>query len=270
MDPLAERDIAHLRADNPGPLTLSGTNSYLIGRDPAWLIDPGPALASHIDALVAEATDRGGLAGIVLTHDHPDHAEAVVGLRERLGPLRVAAARGAVEVHLGDGDRVGPLEALLLPGHAPDHLALLAGDTAFAGDAVLGEGSVFITPNPGALTGYLAGLERLRRRRPALLCPGHGPLITDPDGKLTEYLAHRRAREDALLVALGRGGRGVDELLDDVWSDVPARLRPAAAISLAAHLDRLAEGGRLPDGVQRPEVPGWLLGDLETAGGAAR
>lgn len=270
MDPLAERDIAHLRAGNPGPFTLSGTNSYLVGRDPVWLIDPGPALGSHLDALVAGATERGGLAGIVLTHDHADHAEAIAPLRERLGPVQVAAARGPVDVQLGDGDRLGPLEALHLPGHAPDHLALLAGDTAFAGDAVLGEGSVFITPHPGALTAYLAGLERLRRRRPALLCPGHGPLVTDPDTKLSEYLVHRRAREDAVLLALGRGRRSVDELLDDAWGDVPAPLRPAAAITLAAHLDRLAEEGRLPDGVQRPEVPDWLLGDPTAAAGAAR
>lgn len=83
MDLLARRDVAEVRAGNPGPFTLTGTNSWIVGRDPAWVIDPGPALASHLDALAAELERRGGLGGIALTHDHPDHAEAVGPLRER-------------------------------------------------------------------------------------------------------------------------------------------------------------------------------------------
>lgn len=273
MRALDPHDIALVRAENPSPFTLSGTNTWVVGRDGAWVIDPGPALAAHVAAVAAEVERRGGLGGIALTHDHPDHAEGVPALRERLGgSAPLAAARGAVDVRLGDGARVGPFEAVHTPGHAPDHLTYVLdpatapaaggagarGPIAFTGDAVLGEGSVFIAPDPGALAGYLAGLERLRARGLTLICPGHGPLVADPDAKLAEYLAHRRAREDALLEALAAGARSIDELLDRAWADAPALLRPAATITLAAHLDKLADEGRLPDDVERPPRPDWL------------
>jgi glyoxylase-like metal-dependent hydrolase (beta-lactamase superfamily II) len=121
---------------------------------------------------------------------------------------------------------------------------------------VLGEGSVFVAPDPGALAGYLDGLRRLRARGPELLCPGHGPLVTDPASKLDEYLAHRLDRERRLLAALAAGARTVDELLDAAWADVPPLLRPAAAVTLAAHLDKLAGEGRLPAAVDRPDLSG--------------
>jgi glyoxylase-like metal-dependent hydrolase (beta-lactamase superfamily II) len=253
-----QHDVVGIRAENPSPFTLGGTNTWLVGRDPAWLIDPGPALPEHVEAVAAEVSARGGLGGIALTHDHADHAEAVPALRGQVGPVPVAAARGAVEVTLGEGDRFGPLEALRTPGHATDHLAFVLGEVAFTGDAVLGEGSVFVWPYPGALTEYLAGLGRLGSRRLSLLCPGHGPPVADPAAKLREYIAHRLDRERRLLAALDRGSRTMDELLDQVWDDAPPALRPAAAWTLAAHLDKLEQEGRLPAGVERPEltVPG--------------
>jgi len=260
MSALERHDVVGIRADNPGPFTLTGSNTWVIGRERAWVIDPGPALSAHVEAVAAEVERRGGLAGIALTHDHPDHAEAVPALRERLGggTALLAGARGPVDLTLMDGERAGPLEALATPGHAPDHLSYVLGEIAFTGDAVLGEGSVFVAPDPGALAGYLAGLERLRALDLALICPGHGPLVEDPAAKLDEYVEHRLARERALLDALGGGARTVDELLDAAWSDAPAILRPAATVTLAAHLDKLAEEGRLPAGVERPERPPWL------------
>jgi glyoxylase-like metal-dependent hydrolase (beta-lactamase superfamily II) len=260
MSVLERHDVVVIRADNPGPFTLTGSNTWVIGRERAWVIDPGPALPAHVEAVVGEVEARGGLAGIALTHDHPDHAEAVPALRERLGRTApLAGARGPVDLRLADGDRAGPLEALATPGHAPDHLTyLLADEIAFTGDAVLGEGSVFVAPDPGALAGYLAGLARLRELDLALICPGHGPLVEDPPAKLDEYVEHRLARERALLDALSAGARSVDELLDAAWADAPALLRPAATVTLAAHLDKLADEGRLPDGVERPERPPWL------------
>jgi glyoxylase-like metal-dependent hydrolase (beta-lactamase superfamily II) len=104
----------------------------------------------------------------------------------------------------------------------------------------------------GALAGYLEGLERLRRRRLSVLGPGHGPPLQDPEAKLQEYIEHRLDRERRLLTALREGRRSVDDLLDFAWADVPPLLRPAAAVTLAAHLDKLADEGRLPEGVQRP------------------
>jgi glyoxylase-like metal-dependent hydrolase (beta-lactamase superfamily II) len=248
-------EIVGIRADNPGPFTLTGTNSWIIDRDPAWLVDPGPALDAHIDALGAELERRGGLAGIALTHDHADHAQAVPAIRERFPDAPLAAARGNVDVRLVDGSRFGPLEVLSTPGHAPDHLAFLSGRIALTGDAVLGTGSVFIPPDPGALAAYLDGLARLRDRDLAVLCPGHGPPVYDPAAKLAEYVGHRLERERRLVAALDAGQRGADELLDAVWDDVPTVLRPAAAVTLAAHLDKLADEGRLPSGVERPTSP---------------
>jgi glyoxylase-like metal-dependent hydrolase (beta-lactamase superfamily II) len=250
---LPEHGIVGLRADNPGPFSLTGTNSWIAGRDPAWLIDPGPALQEHIEAVSAELHARGGVGAIVLTHDHYDHAEAVPALRRRFPQAPLAAVRGEVDIRLADGTEVGPLRAIATPGHASDHFALLAGTALFTGDAVLGQGSVFVAPEPGALAGYLAALERLRELPLTVICPGHGPVVEDPIAKLTDYLEHRRARERALITALSEGHRSVEELLDAVWSEVPDGLRPAAAVTLAAHLDKLADEGRLPAGVERPE-----------------
>jgi glyoxylase-like metal-dependent hydrolase (beta-lactamase superfamily II) len=246
------QDVTGVRAANPSPLTLSGTNSWVVGRDPAWLIDPGPALDDHVAALVDEVEARGGLGGFALTHDHSDHSDAVPAIRERFPHAPLAAATPEADVRLQDGSSFGPLAVVATPGHAPDHLAYISGEVGFTGDAVLGEGSVFISPYPGSLRQYLAGLERLRARPLTFLCPGHGPLIENPQAKLDQYLSHRSDRESRLMAALGRGARSVQELLDDAWSDVPAPLRPAAALTLRAHLDKLEEEGRLPPGVEKP------------------
>jgi glyoxylase-like metal-dependent hydrolase (beta-lactamase superfamily II) len=228
----------------------------VVGRDPAWVVDPGPDDQAHLDAVAAAVAARGGAGGIALTHDHLDHAGGVAALRERLG-APVAAARGAVDVPLGDGDRFGPLEAIPVPGHSADHLVFVAGPVCFTGDAVLGQGSVFVASQ---LAAYLAALRRLRERDLELICPGHGPVVRDPAAKLDEYIAHRLDRERRLVEALAAGARSVEDLLDRAWDDAPAALRPAAAVTLAAHLDKLEEEGRLPEGVERPPVPDWLLG----------
>jgi glyoxylase-like metal-dependent hydrolase (beta-lactamase superfamily II) len=247
-------DIVGIRAGNPGPFTLDGTNSWIVGRGPAWLVDPGPRLDEHLVALAAEIDARGGLGGVALTHDHIDHTEAVPAIRARYPGAPLGAGRGDVDVMLTEGDRFGPLLAIATPGHAADHLAFVAGTAAFTGDAVLGEGSVFVAPYPGSLAAYLDGLARLQSRELDVLCPGHGPVVHDPAAKLDQYISHRLDRERRLLAALDSGKRSVDELLDDVWSDAPAGLRAAATVTLAAHLDKLDDEGRLPDGVERPSI----------------
>lgn len=251
-----------VRAPNPGPLTMSGTNSWVVGRDPAWVVDPGPALEEHLENLADALARRGGLGGIALTHDHIDHSEAVGALRERF-PAPLAAGRvptGApterttgseADVRLRDGERVGPFEALYTPGHAVDHFALIVGGVCFTGDAVLGEGSVFVAPDPGALAGYLDGLRRLSERELGVLCPGHGPPIWAPRERIAQYIEHRLERERLLVGALGDGCRSTEELLDAAWFDVPEQLRPLAMVTLAAHLDKLEEEGRLPVDVER-------------------
>ncbi len=248
--------VDHLRADNPGPFTLEGTNTWVVtAQDGVWVVDPGPALPAHLDAVAAAVLAAGApWRGVLLTHDHADHAEGVAGLLSRAGRAPVHAARAA-DVILGDGDRVGPFAVVATPGHAPDHLAFVAGEELFSGDAVLGRGSVFVWPSPGALRGYLAALGRLEALPLRRILPGHGPEVADARGKLAEYRAHRLAREARLAAALAEGHRSVEALLDAAWTEVPAELRPAAAVTLAAHLDKLEEEGRLPAGVERPALP---------------
>jgi glyoxylase-like metal-dependent hydrolase (beta-lactamase superfamily II) len=251
-DLLRNYDILRLRAANPGPLTLSGTNTWVVGRRPTWVVDPGPLLEVHLERLFAAIDARGGLGGVALTHDHEDHSEAVQAvLAEYSAPL--AAGRGAADVRLGEDVHFGPFEAVPTPGHAADHFALVGDGACFTGDAVLGEGSVFISPYKGAMSGYLLALTRLRLREDFnVLCPGHGPPVWDAHDKLEEYVNHRVDRENRLIMALGEGRRTVDELLDAAWSDVPRELRPFAAVTLAAHLDKLEDDQILPAGVQRP------------------
>lgn len=250
---LPGHDGVGIRANNPGPLTLTGTNTWIYGRDPAWLIDPGPALPEHLDSISEELDERGGLGAVLLTHDHPDHAEAVPEIVSRFSPVPLAAARGMASALLEDGDRLGPFEVIATPGHSPDHLAFVAGELAFTGDAVLGEGSVFVM---GQLAEYLDGLERLRGRGLSLIAPGHGPVVDDPESKLGEYIEHRLARETALVSALSAGKRTIHDLLAAAWADAPEALRPAAAITLEAHLQKLESEGRLPAGVERGGRPG--------------
>jgi glyoxylase-like metal-dependent hydrolase (beta-lactamase superfamily II) len=258
LERLKGHDIVRLRAPNPGPLTLSGTNTWVVGRGPTWVLDPGPPLDAHLERLVAEIDARGGLGGVALTHDHDDHSGALGPLiQER--PAPVAAARGDVEVTLEDDVRFGPFDAVATPGHARDHFALIADGACFTGDAVLGDGSVFISPYHGAMSGYLLALERLRSREDfEVLCPGHGPPVWEARAKLGEYIGHRLDRENRLIAALGAGRRTVAELLDAAWSEVPEELRPLATATLAAHLDKLEQERALPAGVERPAFGGHV------------
>jgi glyoxylase-like metal-dependent hydrolase (beta-lactamase superfamily II) len=231
-------DVLLVRAANPSPFTLDGTNTWIVGHDPAWIVDPGPALPEHLDAIVAAVEARGGPGGIALTHDHPDHAEGLPALRARLGDPPVGRMPP-----LRDGDAFGPFIALHVPGHAADHLVFVAGRAAFTGDAVLGAGSVFIAPGQGGLAAYLDGLRRLRALDLEAIYPGHGDPVTDPAAKLDAYLAHRAERERKLLAALEAGARTEDELLDAAWDDAPASVRQFAALSLRAHMEKLQEEG---------------------------
>jgi glyoxylase-like metal-dependent hydrolase (beta-lactamase superfamily II) len=220
--------VVRVRAANPSPLTLDGTNTYVVG---SWVVDPGPADEDHLAAVRAAAPK--GIEGVVLTHMHADHSEG-------------AELLGAPVTLPTDGDEVGPFSAVATPGHSPDSVSLLHGRICFCGDTVLGVGSVFIDPWEGSLSAYMDSLRRLRELELDVICPGHGPYVEDPQAKLDEYIEHRMDRERRLVAALEAGLREQDELLDEVWSDAPAELRPAAALTLQAHLDKLREEGRLP------------------------
>ena len=215
-------------------MTHEGTNTYLYGFAPCAVIDPGPDDAGHIDAIRAAADERGGIGTVLLTHSHGDHADGA----PFLGPEPILPSGG--EEHAG-------LRALATPGHAADHVCFLTADgVCFSGDLVLGEGSTFVPPDGGSLSSYMESLRLLQSREIALICPGHGPWITDPAAKLAEYVEHREMRERRLLAALARGERSRDALLAEVWDDVPPEVRPAAALVMEAHLQKLEAEGRLP------------------------
>ena len=216
-------------------MTGEGTNTYLYGSDPCVVIDPGPDDAGHLDAIRAAAEERGGIGMVLLTHGHGDHADGapVLGTRSRSSP--------------SDGEEHAGLRAIATPGHAADHVCFLTADgVCFSGDLVLGEGSTFVPPDGGSLASYMESLRLLQSQEIELMCPGHGPWITDPAAKLAEYVEHREMRERRLIAALDRGERSREALLAEVWDDVPDEVRPAAALVMEAHLQKLDAEGRLP------------------------
>ncbi|HEY1285697.1 MAG TPA: MBL fold metallo-hydrolase [Solirubrobacterales bacterium] len=223
-------------------MTLEGTNTYLYGSDPCTVIDPGPDVAPHLEAVVAAAGERGGIGLVLLTHGHGDHAAGA----ERLVALAGGETPPAV-IRPADGGEQGGLRAIATPGHAADHVCFLTADrVCFSGDLVLGEGSTFVPPDGGSLAAYMESLRRLQAVPLELICPGHGPWIEDPTAKLAEYVEHREMRERRLLAALDRGERSRQALLAEVWDDVPGELRGAAATVMEAHLQKLDAEGRLP------------------------
>jgi glyoxylase-like metal-dependent hydrolase (beta-lactamase superfamily II) len=230
------KGVTRIRAPNPSPLTLDGTNTYVAG---GWVVDPGPDDRSHLDAVMAV----GDIEGIVLTHGHADHAEGAPALAARAG-VEVVRPRG--------GEQVGPFSVIATPGHSPDHVSLLFDRVLFSGDMVLGAGSVFVGGGEGSMAAYLDSLRRLLELDLEAICPGHGPVVWDPRAKLEEYLAHRLDRERRVLEAVAGGAATRDEVLDRAWSDVDLDavpyLRMAAGLTLDAHLEKLAAEGRLPDG----------------------
>jgi glyoxylase-like metal-dependent hydrolase (beta-lactamase superfamily II) len=209
-------------------MTLTGTNTYVVGENPAYVIDPGPEDENHVAAIHAEVERRGGLGGILLTHSHADHAAAAWMLG-------------------GSIVQSGPLQSIPTPGHSQDHVCFVTDGVCFSGDLILGEGSTFVPPTGGSLTAYLDSLRRVGELDMELICPGHGPYVTDPAAKVREYIEHRMDRERKLVDALERGERSRARLLAAAWDDVPGDMRPAAAVVMQAHLEKLDTEGRLPD-----------------------
>jgi glyoxylase-like metal-dependent hydrolase (beta-lactamase superfamily II) len=273
--------VRRLVAPNPGPMTGPGTNTYLLGADQMAVIDPGPDDPAHLEAILEAAAGR--LRWILVTHTHVDHSPLAVALKARTGAVALgfgpapALASPGPDGHdrgfrpdrmLADGDRLGCAEfelvALHTPGHAANHLCFeLSGEALlFSGDHVMQGSTVVIAPPDGDMAEYLESLSKVRRRSIRRIAPGHGALIEDAAAALDGYLAHRLARETAIvgvLAGAGPDGLSVDTLVATVYAGVPSHLHPIARYSVWAHLRKLAGEGRAispdPDDLKAPWWP---------------
>jgi glyoxylase-like metal-dependent hydrolase (beta-lactamase superfamily II) len=244
--------IQRVLAPNPGPMTGTGTNTYLVGDGSGQLavIDPGPEDAQHLAAILSAARPLGSITSVLVTHRHGDHLPLAGPLcRETGATLMGHADLPGVQRVLVDGEvGFGELRALETPGHTRESLCFWdAGQgNLFTGDLVAGAGTVVVDDQPGALGQYLGSLERLLSLQPRTIYPGHGPLVADAVGKLTEYVDHRRLRVQQVLDALGsRGPSTVDELVATIYTEIMPNLVPMAARNVNANLELLADQGRV-------------------------
>jgi glyoxylase-like metal-dependent hydrolase (beta-lactamase superfamily II) len=200
-----------------------------------------------VERVTAASGRRLGL--VLLTHGHSDHAGAADALARATG----VAARGwnTAGRELRDGEALSldgePLVVMYTPGHATDHVVFYW-DThrvLFSGDLILGQGTVNVTPPEGSMTAYLRSLERVARLSPALIAPGHGPLIPDPAQRIAEYRAHRLMREQQVLALLVPDPRSVPELVAAIYPELDPRLTGAASGTVTAHLEKLIDEGRV-------------------------
>ncbi len=241
-------NIRRLTAPNPGPLTLSGTQTYLLGE--TCVLDPGPDIESHI-AAIREAMPR--LDTIVITHRHADHAPAAVPLKASTG-ARIVAPRAehdeaVVDQRVFGGEQLtigwATLEVIATPGHTQEHVCYLTAEgDLFTGDTVLGEGTTAIFPPDGNMGDYLRSLELLRTRAPKRIYPAHGPIREDAVALIEEYIAHRLQREQQVLDAIAAGATTVAAMRARIYADLDPRLHRAAEVQLTAHLIKLIDEGR--------------------------
>lgn len=259
--------VRRVTAPNPGVMTGTGTNSYLVGDRDLAVVDPGPDDPGHLRVLEEAAAGIGGrIRWILVTHTHPDHAPGAGALARSTGALRVgyAARDGFVpEILARDGWRLdtgtATLRAVHTPGHTSDHLCWLLeeGELLFSGDHVMDRVTVVISPPDGDMSDYLASLRRVLSLDPAprLIAPGHGRLLSDPDRVVSAVIEHRLAREGLVARALADAGEATPaSLVPAVYRDVAPSLYPVAVRSLWAHLRKLARDG-MADEVTGPASP---------------
>jgi glyoxylase-like metal-dependent hydrolase (beta-lactamase superfamily II) len=244
--------VARVLAPNPSPMTLSGTNTYLIGLREVAVVDPGPDMPEHVEAIVRGLRTLGTPALALVTHHHDDHLPAARRLREQLGmPIAGHADLPGVDRALRHDEQLAladaHLRALHTPGHTWDHVCyeLEEERAVFAGDLVAGTGSLVVGPGRGELAESLRSLELLVKRRPDTIYPGHGPVVSDARAKLGEYIAHRAEREQQVLDALAAGLETTEGMVERIYVGIVPGLRGHAARNLQAHLFKLEDEGRV-------------------------
>jgi glyoxylase-like metal-dependent hydrolase (beta-lactamase superfamily II) len=265
--------VARLVANNPGPFTFKGTNTYLLGAPGGGhevaLVDPGPKDPAHLAATLSAIGGR-RLSHIVITHTHRDHVDGLAALVAATGARTAGYGRRALDpgvtrtspsgseyidqdfvpdIRLGHGDRLEgdgwAVTALHTPGHAPDHLCLeLEGTgTLFSGDHVMGWNTSVVAPPEGSMADYMRSLELLGGRSDRLYLPGHGGRVEEPQRLVKAFLLHRRMREQAILDCIRAGTNTVDAIVPAIYRGLDPRLTRAAAFSVLAHVEHLISKG---------------------------
>ncbi|MDP5216408.1 MBL fold metallo-hydrolase [Ruegeria sp. 2205SS24-7] len=259
--------LRRVLAPNPSPMTYRGTNTYLIGQSDLAVIDPGPLDEAHLDAILAAVAPGQRISHIIVTHSHLDHSPLARPLSQRTGApvlafggpeagrspvmaeLATAGLAGGGEgidhsfrpdIEIGNGAVIeGPdwtLEVIHTPGHLGNHIALGWGDICFTADHVMGWASSLVSPPDGDLTDFMASCARLRAHNWSVFHPGHGAPVENPAGRLDWLITHRQGREAAILSALAQGPATARQIAEQVYTDTPPALLPAAERNVFAHL----------------------------------
>ena len=258
-----EPGIARVLAHNPSAFTYYGTQTYLVGDDELAVIDPGPALDAHVEALV-EAIGGRPVVAICCTHTHRDHSPAARPLAEATGAPIIGCAPLALETAgpradaafdgdyaplrvLGDGESIAvdgkPLTAVATPGHTSNHLCFAYGEALLTGDHVMGWSTTVVFPPDGDMAAYMASLHKLRGREDRVYYPAHGPAVTNPRQYVRGLIGHRMQREKQILRLVGEAPRDIPEIVVNAYPGLDPRLRVAAGGSVHAHLLDLAARG---------------------------
>jgi glyoxylase-like metal-dependent hydrolase (beta-lactamase superfamily II) len=268
--------VRRLLAPNPSPFTFTGTQTYLVGAGELAVIDPGPDLPEHVEAILAAA--QGGRIGAILcTHTHRDHSPASRPLAAATGAPIVGCAPLALEDDgpradaafdfdyrpdrvLADGEMLDGegwrLRAVATPGHTSNHLCFALEGTGilFTGDHVMGWSTTVVSPPDGDMSLYMESLDLLLARADAVYYPAHGPAVDKPHAHVRALIAHRRMREEQILAKLGEGEGRIPAMVETIYRDVDPRLHPAAGRSVLAHLVDLERRGLV-----RPNGETWAL-----------
>ncbi len=285
--------VRRLLANNPGPFTFKGTVSYIVGQGRVAIIDPGPLDEAHIAALI-EAVRGETVTHIFVTHTHLDHSPAAARIKAATGaptfgegphrparPLNVGEAPRLdasgdrdfrPDTALADGDIVAgdgwAIEAVATPGHTANHMAfaLKGTDVLFSGDHVMAWSTPVVAPPDGAMSDYMASLQKLARRGETIYFPGHGGAVRDAPRFVERYIRHRQAREESILRRLGKGEADIASIVRAIYIGLDPRLVRAAGLSVLAHLeDLVARGLVATEGA--PSVEGrYRLADGGSAG----